>query len=352
MMNLRRIVWLGIATLMLGGQGIPAYGQQRITVVLQNPIASEGAEVFFHAVPKHMGYFREEGLDVTLQFLGGAGPAAQLLQSGSVQFAATQPESILQLREQGGDAIGFYALRHGNGSKIAVLPDSPFTKLEDFKGKTLGGLSWGAGGGPVLIRMMSDVGVQPDQYQRVTVGAGPSAALALNNKQIDGLVLWDSIFASFENRGMKFRYIEMPMQRQMGALTMATTEQYAKSNPKIVEGFCRAMAKGLHFTRTNMTAAIQMFLDEFPSMRTPAIPAHVHILNTWLQAAMWDVPPGQPAGNFPEGTWQFSQKFYQQQGSLKGTKPAQEGYTTKYLDACNTFDKAAVAAAAEKYAAR
>jgi NitT/TauT family transport system substrate-binding protein len=332
-----------------------AQSMTKVTIVQQHPIVSVGEEVFFYAVPKRLGYFRDEHLDVALQSVANASVAAQVMQSGSAEFATTQPEAILKLREGDGNPIGIYALRHGNGSKVAVLPDSPVQQLQDFRGKRLGGLSWAAGGAPVLMRMLSDVGVGPNDYQRVTVGAGAAAATALINKQIDGLVLWDSIFASFEDQGMTFRYIDMPLQRSMGALTIATTERYAKDHSDQVTGFCRAVSKGLYFTRTNPAAAIALFLEEFPSLKTPnvdpskVIADDVHVLEAWLDAALWDVPYGTPAGIIPDGTWQASQRFYVAAGTLQGTAAATDGYTNRFLKDCNSFDADDVAKAARSF---
>jgi NitT/TauT family transport system substrate-binding protein len=356
---MRKTGWLSAATAAIAVAalvgGARAQELRKIVIAQQHPLVSIGEEVFFFAVPKRLGYFRDENLDVELQSVANASAAIQALQSGSAQLATTQAEAVLKVREQGGDAVAFFALRHGNGSKIALLPDSPVRELADFRGKTLGGLSWAAGGGPVLMRMLSDVGLSPQDYQRVTVGAGPGAATALMNKQIDGLVLWDSIFAAFENKGLKFRYIEMPLQRSMGALSMATTQSFMKAQPKAVEGFCRAVAKGMHFARTNPAAAIDLFLQEFPALKTPgAAPAtliahDVHILKTWMDAAFWDEPVGSTYGAFPAGVWRNTQAFFVKSGGLKGSSNPDDGYTNALIGACNDFDKAAVARAAERY---
>lgn len=345
---------LASALLIASGQGM-AQGLTSITIVQQHAPVSVGEEVFFYAVPKQLGYFEAEGLDVSLESVANAGAAAQVLQSGSAQFATTQPEAILNLRENGGDALAIFALRHGNGSKLGLLPDSPIETLEDLRGTVVGGLSWGAGGAPILMRMLSDIGIGPDEYERVSVSAGPASAAALQNRQIDALVLWDSAFASFENAGMEFRYIEMPMLREMGAQVIATTESFAQNNPAEVEGFCRAVVKGLHFTRTNMEAAIELFFEEFPAARPANVDDErlladsVHVLNTWISAAFWDVPYGERAGEIPDGTWARTQEFYVEAGSLQGSLDPEDGYTGAFLDACNDIDHDAVAAEAEAY---
>lgn len=353
-----RTIAIAVAALVACPAGVAAAQELRqITVVQQHAPVVVGEEILFYAIPKQMGYFEQEGLDVTLESVANAGAAAQVLQSGSAQFATTQPESILSLRENGGDALAMFALRHGNGSKIGLLPDSPIKSLEDMRGKVVGGLSWGAGGAPILMRMLSDMGIEDDEYERVSVSAGPAAAAALQNRQIDALVLWDSAFASFENSGMAFNYIEMPMLRQMGAQVIATTERFAEENPEQVEGFCRAVAKGIHYARTNLTAAIHLFYEEFPSAKpldadqAKLISDNEHVLGTWINAAFWDVPYGEPLGEIIDGTWEVTQDFYVDAGSLQGTTTPTDGYTNAFLEKCNDFDRAAVEAEAKAYVA-
>jgi hypothetical protein len=47
--------------------------------------------------------------------------------------------------------------------------------------------------------------------------------------------------------------------------------------------------------------------------------------------------------------WQNSQATHQGTGALKGSISAESGYTTRFVDACNTFDREVVAAHAKKY---
>ncbi len=343
---------LGLAT---GAKQPAAAELAKITLVQTHPVLAIGEEVFLYAVPKYLGYFRDEGLDVSIQGAHGGTAAAQVLQSGAAQFATTMPESVLQIREQGGDVVAFDNLKRDNGTAIGILPNSPIHQLRDLKGKTVAALSWGSGGGKLVIHMLGELGIGPNDYQRVTVGAGAAAAAALNSKQVDAVVLWDAMFAIMENGGTKLRYLDVPIQRQMAGFTLATTDSYIKSNPKLVAGYCRAINKALYFTRTNVSAAITIALKEFPSLHIPGVdPAilqknSVHIMEAWLAKAETGVPYDAKTGNLLPARWQFTENYYRKEGMLKGTKPVAEGYTNRFFDSCNDFDRPAVAAAAKQF---
>lgn len=347
---------IGLCALSLGGAGLAAAAEpSSITLIQTHPVLAIGEEVFLYAVPKHLGYFHDEGLDVSIQGVNGGTPAAQAVQSGAVQFATTMPESVLQIREQGGDVVAFYNIKRDNGTEIAIQPDSPIHDLPDLKGKVLGGMSWGSGGPKLVMHTLADMGIGPNDYQRVSIGAGAAAAAALTGKQVDALILWDAMFAIIENTGVTLRYIDMPIQRKMAGFTLATTDSYIKTHAKEVEGYCRAINKALFFTRSNVAAAVQIALQEFPTLRSASIDPDqlmkndLHIMNAWLAKAETGVPIDAKAGELLPEQWEFTDKFYQTEGLLKGSKPSSEAFTNRFFERCNDFDRDAVAAAAKQY---
>ena len=84
-----------ILALSMGLGWLPATAAEltKVTIVQMHPAVGVGEEVFMYAVPKQLGYFKEEGLDVSIQGVGGGGAAAQVMQSGGAQFGTTMPET-------------------------------------------------------------------------------------------------------------------------------------------------------------------------------------------------------------------------------------------------------------------
>jgi NitT/TauT family transport system substrate-binding protein len=327
----------------------------KATIVQMHPVIGPGEDIFIYAIPKQLGYFKAEGLDVSIQGAQSGTVSAQVIQSGGAQIGTTAPESVLQMREQGGEMMAFYQIKQNGGTFLVVLPDSPIKRIEDLKGKTIGAPSFGAGGGLALKANLRDVGIMPEQYTALSIGAGPAAFAALQNKQVDALVTWDAMLGAAENTGLKLRIVDIPLQDSLAGMTVATTESYANSNPKALEGLCRAMAKGLHFAMTDREAAIRVFWQEFPTAKPASLDAetalknHAHVLDRFLEKAMQGVAYGDRTGGFIAAAWKNSQANYQANGALKGTIAAETGYTTRFLEACNAFDRAAVAAETKKY---
>jgi NitT/TauT family transport system substrate-binding protein len=340
-------------TLAIGVTAATAQSLTKLTLVQMHPVIGVGEEVFLYAVPKHLGYFAAEGLDVDVQGSQNGMLSAQVLQAKTAQIGTTAPESVMAVREQGGDLIAVFGIKRNPGTFLVVPQDSPIQGLQDLKGKTIGAPSFGAGGGLALKENLTSLGITPDQYTAIATGAGPSAVAALRSGKIDALVMWDAMLGGAENTGLKLRMINISFQDRLAGMTLATSESFIKSNPSAVAGYCRAMTKGLVFTVANTDAAIRIFWDEFPNAKpadlddATALKNGVHIMKRFLEMALQGQPDGARLGDFLTANWENSHSAFTALGTLKGTEAATAAYTPQFLAACNDFSRAAIVAQAD-----
>ena len=160
----------GAAWLMI--DSVTAQSLKKMTLVQMHPNMGVGEEVFLYAVPKRLGYFAAEGLDVDIQNSQTGMISAQVLQSNNAQVGTTAAAAIMTVREQNGDLVSFFNLKRNAGTFLVVLKDSPIHKLEDLKGKTVGAPSFGAGGGLGLKQNLSEIGITPEQYTGISTVPG------------------------------------------------------------------------------------------------------------------------------------------------------------------------------------
>src|SRR5262245_7460742 len=342
---------VGATWLIIGG--VAAQSLQKITLVQMHPNMGVGEEVFLYAVPKRLGFFAAEGLDVDIQNSQTGMISAQVLQSNNAQVGTTAAAAIMTVREQNGDLVSFFNLKRNAGTFLVVLKDSPIQKLEDLKGKTVGAPSFGAGGGLGLKQNLSEIGITPDQYTAIATGAGPSAIAALRTGKIDALVMWDAMLGAAENTGLALRTVNIPLEDGQVGTTLATTASFAKSNTKDVAGYCRAMTKGLLFTATNRAAAVRLFWEEFPTTKpanlddATAMKNSVHIMDRFLEMALQGQPEGGRFGEFIKENWKNTHEAFVKLGTLKGTETPADSFTDQFIVACNDFDRATVVAKAQ-----
>ncbi len=63
----RAALVLAFAAACIAATEANAQSPQKMTLVQMHPIMGVGEEIFLYAVPKHLGYFSAEGLDVGIQ---------------------------------------------------------------------------------------------------------------------------------------------------------------------------------------------------------------------------------------------------------------------------------------------
>lgn len=351
-------ICLGLAAVLLAGAaavtGASAQNLEKFRVVKANANLNIGEDVFMMAVPKHLGYFQEEGLDVELLPAQGGAQAGQILITKGAEVASLLGEALLKIREQGGDVVGFYTLKQSNGYSVGVLPDSPIKTLNDLPGKKIGLGTVGAGSDALLAYQMKTLGID-GAYVPVGLGYGPQVQTAAASGQVDGLIFWDSLFAIFANQGLKMRHIEIPIQTELAGFQLAFRSEYAKDNEKQIVGYCRAMAKAYQFTRTNPQAAVEIFYKEFPST-VPAGKPHdqvisdgMNILKSWVDSSLAGEPEDKLPGTEYKERWERSQVVYKDLGVLTKDNDVSQAFTTAYYDKCNDFDRDAVIAQAKAY---
>src|SRR5438270_4967751 len=91
------------------------------------------------AVAKYMGYFKEEGFDVSYVTVRGSNEAAMQISTGGADVAAASPVDEVIGLQPGKDLNTkfIYDLYYRNIWQLAVPEDSPIRQVTDLKGKKL-----------------------------------------------------------------------------------------------------------------------------------------------------------------------------------------------------------------------
>jgi NitT/TauT family transport system substrate-binding protein len=327
-----------------------------LRLVMPHPSLAIGEEVYLYAVPKAMGFFKEEGLEVSVSTVNGSIAAAELLGNQGADIAPLLAESLIGAREQGGTPRAFYSLKRNNGFTVGVLPNSPIKSIRGLPGKRIGFASAGSGADKLLAEQLRVAGVDTS-YRAIGMGTGPGVISSLRNNQVDALVMWEAIYAIYENQGMTLTHFELPLQDELAGYTLAATDAYLEKNPRLVVGYCRAVAKALYLTQLQPQAAVDMFFKEFPKLlpadkpRATAVQEGVNIMNAFLERAQKGVPVGDRTGFEDPARWAATKALFTRFGQLKGTTDIANAYTGAFFEQCNDFDRPAIKALADKAAA-
>jgi len=308
------------------------------------------------SLPQALGYWKEEGLDVTVTSVEGSAAGMQQLAAGNVQIVSIGPEEIVIGREKGVKIKGFYVQARETIYRLVVPADSPVQKLADLKGKTIGVPALASGSVPFAKALVASVGLDPEKDVKIlAVGVGAPGRLALQQKTVDCLALWDTLQASIENSGMQLRRLDSPLIQEMLGQTLATRDDQVTENAAMLVGFARGIAKATVFGLANPEAAVRIHWKMYPETKpqtgdeAKALKDALNVFNARFALQRVDNRSDPRFGVGSPAQWEKLKSIFKEYKFIEGTVPAADLYTAALIDQINKFDRAAIVAQAKAY---
>ena len=186
--------------------GLPAVVRAQALEKPKIAIAVGGKNLLYYlplSIAESLGYFKAEGLDVTISDFAGGSRALQAVVGGSADVVSGAFEHTLNMQVKG-QRLRAFALQ-GRAPQI-VLGVNPktmpnFKSVAELKGKKIGVTAPGSSTHVLLEYVLSQAGVARDSVAVIGVGAGASAVAALRSGQVDGLSNLDPAIAMLERAG-------------------------------------------------------------------------------------------------------------------------------------------------------
>jgi NitT/TauT family transport system substrate-binding protein len=303
------------------------------------------------AVAKQLGYFEQEGLDVTITPVNGSKEVAIQVSAGNADVGLASPaDAIIGLQSGKNLDIQYFSnLYYQNIWPISVVSNSPIKTVKELKGKKIGVLSMGSTGITFGRAYAKEAGLDPQaDITFVPIGAGAQALTAIRQGVVDGLVFNDAALAKFRVLGLQTRLL--PVSDSLRDLPdtsiLAKPENIEKKRAQLV-GFARAIAEGYLFTITNPLAAVRLTWklrpEAEPKNMKPDEAFKQGVAVTEARMAIWSSPKTKGvSGAFVESDWKNLVAFLKDIGSLQEDIPMSRIYTNALTDEINKFDHTAI----------
>jgi NitT/TauT family transport system substrate-binding protein len=240
---------------------------------------------------------------------------------------------VLNAVDQGQDAVMFYNGIARNILGIWVEEDSEYQTPADLEGAKLGvgtadGIEVGFAKG-----VLADAGLKQGDYELVTVGDGGGAVAGLNGDDIDAYVGGGIDVAIMRVRGLALRNVVPDEYLWAFANGYAAKGEYIEQNPEIIEGFGRALTRGLVWSRENMDQAQEIAAEVNPEEGEDGDLAR-NLMETLDET--YEPLNGEKFGYFPPDGWEKTQEQAIDAGDLKAPLPnLEEVYTNEFVEAFN-----------------
>jgi NitT/TauT family transport system substrate-binding protein len=240
------------------GYATPADAQTKLKLVLNWKY--QGPQGMFF-LAEDRGYFKAEGLDVTLDQGNGSGAAVPLVANGTYDVGFGDINALIELAAKKPDdaPVAVYVMFNQPPFTVAVKADSPIKSPKDFEGKTLGGA---ANDGalklfPALCKLtkidctkVKMTNMQPNLREQM-----------LMQGQVDGVFGYvNTIRFSARLMGVKDEQLRFINYGDYGmdlySNSIIVSKKLLKEKPEAVRGLVRAINKGVLDTLKDPDAAV------------------------------------------------------------------------------------------------
>lgn len=226
----------------------------------------------YATLPLATGCYEEQGLNVDLIESTDSATVAQLLISGRAEVGLMNPDQGVAIAAKGDNenVKSVYAVSRKSSYKVLVPEGGSFHSPEDLKGKKIGQLAVGSGGGTFSRVLYSSAGFTEDDVEEVVVGYGAPAMDAMRSGEIDAYVTFSSMLPRLEAEGYQFDTLPDPdfVEDMYGWDLYASAERIEELSDTIT-GVGRCFAEASVFLKENPEAGVAAFWETYPD-RAPS----------------------------------------------------------------------------------
>lgn len=250
------------------------------------------------------GYYADEGLDVTLEFVDGSGAAIQQLLAGTGQIASVGTGTVAEAIEEGFDNVRAVGnTNYGSVFLLTVPADSDIQSPADLEGARIGISELSGGEVPVVRGIVQAAGFDVEtDVELVPIGEGTALAVqAIENGEVDAYGGSVNDIVAVEVQGIDLRTLDPGDLSGVPALPLVTTQEFIDSNPDAVEGFLRAVARGADFGQTNPEETLEILMEQSPEQFVDETGERIFE----LVLDLWQPPEGVMFHEQSVDAWQY-----------------------------------------------
>ncbi len=222
------------------------------------------------ALAEHQGYFRDEGLDLTVNEFQGGSKSLEALVGGSVDAVIGAYENAIFMQAKGIDLTVVFLSQDRFGFVFGVKPalEQHYHSPKDLAGLKIGVSAPGSAIANALEVLLAKGGLKLTDVAVIGVGNGPGAVAAMESGSIDAIMHSDPVITRLirdkaivpvvdtrEEAGQIYLY-----GGPVASAGAYVTTDFAKAHPQTVQRFVDGLVRALkwmqHATPDEIVAAV------------------------------------------------------------------------------------------------
>ena len=317
-----------LATSLCMGCGQETAVQESLTPVRLNEVVHS---VFYapQYVALELGFFEEEGLDVSVAIGNGADKSMTALLSDSADIALLGTEAGLYVYAEGKEDYpkAFAQLTQRAGNFLVSRAEEPDFQWTDLKGKSVIGGRLGGMPELVLEYVVKENGMTIGEDMEIINNIDfSSTAGAFTGNVGDYTVEFEPVATSLEQSGTG--HIVASLGEASGFIPYTVymaRDAFMKDHPEIVEAFTRAIYRGQTWVAEHTSEEIaEVVLPQFPDSDAETLTT---IIERYKAQDTWKNDPA-----FSEEGFQLLQEIMMEGGELSELVPFEDLVDTTYAE--------------------
>ena len=219
-----------------------------------------------------LGYFQQQGLDVTLIDEASGQSSEEEVLAGQVDAGSGSYNHTIELQAKGKsmEEVVLLGIAPGEAEMVSAKEAGSIHSIADLKGKNLGVTELGSGTQTLTTALLAKVGISADQVHFVPVGAGDTFIAAMQQGRIDAGMTTEPTISRLvsSNVGTVLADLRTPTSTQAALggnypfISLFMQNSYVSSHHDVVQKLVNAYVKTLKYIQTHTAEQIA---DQMPA---------------------------------------------------------------------------------------
>ena len=201
-MNRRQLIQASSAALLAAPPLLQAQALEKPKLTL----AVGGKNLLYYlplTIAEQRGYFKAEGLEVTIVDFAGGAQALRAVVGGSADVVSGAFEHTVNMQSKGQRLRAFVLQGRAPQIVVGVNPKTmpQYKAVADLKGKKIGVTAPGSSTNVVVNFILAKAGLKPSDVSIIGVGASQGAVAAMRSGQIDAISNLDPVITLLQRSG-------------------------------------------------------------------------------------------------------------------------------------------------------
>src|SRR5215475_12137818 len=223
-------------------------------------------------VTERLGYFKEAGLDVEISDFAGGAKSLQALIGGSADVVTGSFDHTIQMQAKNQSVVAVVQLGRFPGFGLALRKEKAvnYKGPADLKGMKIGVTAPGSSTHFMVLYMMNQVGLKPEDASFIGTGSGGTVVAAVQHGEVDGVSNADPMITKLDKEGAvkvvaDTRTMEGTIKVYGGpypAAVLYSQASFIEKNPNTMQALVNAFVRGLKWVQSHNAEEIAKMMPE------------------------------------------------------------------------------------------